>query len=310
MVPAVTEREAYLVLNMLNGIGPVRLAALLEFTGSAEGIFTLPEKELLRIPGISESLAYKLVHWEDSVDLAKEMRMIERGGVELLIRSDENYPAPLREIHDAPVCLYVRGKLPDAVNTRAIAMVGTRNATHYGEMMARRLAESASYANWVVVSGLAVGIDTIAHRATVNAGGKTVAVLGSGIDVVYPKNHARLMEAILEEGGFVQRTPCGEDKRIMRLYPTEKTLELLPRITQIRNLTGLEIIFDRLISMSASRSPNGSEKRSVMKNSLSVAINPCIRDIVTVPNIPFLFPLSFFLLLDERFLHPVGRRNR
>ena len=100
-----TEREAYLVLNMLNGIGPVRLAALLEFTGSAEGIFTLPEKELLRIPGISESLAYKLVHWEDSVDLAKEMRMIERGGVELLIRSDENYPAPLREIHDAPVCL-------------------------------------------------------------------------------------------------------------------------------------------------------------------------------------------------------------
>lgn len=198
-----TEREAYLVLNMLNGIGPVRLAALLEFTGSAEGIFTLPEKELLRIPGISESLAYKLVHWEDSVDLAKEMRMIERGGVELLIRSDENYPAPLREIHDAPVCLYVRGKLPDAVNTRAIAMVGTRNATHYGEMMARRLAESASYANWVVVSGLAVGIDTIAHRATVNAGGKTVAVLGSGLARLHPQENLQLARDIVATGGAV-----------------------------------------------------------------------------------------------------------
>jgi len=202
-VNTVNDHEAYIILNMLNGIGPVRLAGLLEFAGSAAAIFSRSETELVRVPGISESLASRIVHWEKEIDLEKELRMIERGGVTLLIRDDPAYPAILKDIHDAPICLYVRGTIPDTISEHSIAMVGTRNISHYGEQMARRLAESASYAGWVVVSGLAVGIDTIVHRATVNARGKTVAVLGGGLARLHPQENLQLARDIIAGGGAV-----------------------------------------------------------------------------------------------------------
>ena len=221
---AVTEREAYLILNMLSGIGPVRLAALLEFVDSVEEIFNLSETELARIPGISESLAHKLNHWADHVDLEKELRLIERGGVTVLIRSDEAYPQPLREIHDSPICLYVRGTIPPETATHAIAMVGTRHISHYGEQMARHLAESAAYAKWVVVSGLAVGIDTVVHRSTVNAGGKTIAVLGSGLARLHPQENLQLARDIIATGGAViSEFP-------MTMSPTRHTFPMRNRI--------------------------------------------------------------------------------
>lgn len=219
-----TDREAYIVLNMISGIGPARLAALLEFSPDPSGIFTLPEQELLRIPGISAPLAKRILNWEKEVDLAKEIQMIERGGVELLIPTDNAYPANLKEIHNAPICLYVRGSIPENIVQRGIAMVGTRNISHYGSEQARRLAEAASYAGWTVVSGLAVGTDTIVHRATVNAGGKTVAVLGSGLARLHPQENLQLARDIISTGGAViSEFP-------MTLSPTRHTFPMRNRI--------------------------------------------------------------------------------
>lgn len=198
-----TELEACVVLNMISGIGPVRISALLEFCGSAAAIFQTPEQDLRRIPGISAALASKIVHWEEETDLKRELKLAERGGVKLLIRSSEEYPSCLREIHDAPVCLYVRGTIPPEINQRSIAMVGTRNISHYGERMARFLAEAAAFSGWVVVSGLAVGIDTVVHRATVNAGGKTIAVLGGGLARLHPQENLPLAKDIIAGGGAV-----------------------------------------------------------------------------------------------------------
>ena len=198
-----TDHQAYIILNLLNGIGPARANALIEFCGSPADIFKLSVQDLTRIRGISESLAEKLLAWEKTTPYDKEMEMAENGGVTMLTPADDDYPQPLREIHDAPLCLYVRGTIPPEITQRSIAMVGTRNTSVYGAGMARHLAESAGYAGWVTVSGLAVGIDTIVHRATLDAGGKTIGVLGGGLARFHPQENIPLARDIVANGGAV-----------------------------------------------------------------------------------------------------------
>ena len=198
-----TDREAYIVLNMLTGIGPVRTAALIEFCGSPAEIFRRSASELQRIRGVSAALAERIVNWKSAADLDQELAFADRAGVQLVTLADEEYPAWLREIHAAPLCLYIRGSIPPETESRSLAMVGTRNASRYGASMARHLAESAAYASWVTVSGLAVGIDTIVHRATVDAGGKTVAVLGGGLARFHPQENIDLARDIIASGGAV-----------------------------------------------------------------------------------------------------------
>ena len=198
-----TDHQAYIILNLLNGIGPARANALIEFCGSPAEIFNRSVQDLTRIRGISESLAEKLLNWEKTTPYEKEMEMAGNGGVTLLTPADDDYPQPLREIHDAPLCLYVRGVIPPEITQRSIAMVGTRNTSVYGAGMARHLAESAGYAGWVTVSGLAVGIDTIVHRATLDAGGKTIGVLGGGLARFHPQENIPLARDIVANGGAV-----------------------------------------------------------------------------------------------------------
>lgn len=198
-----TDHQAYIILNLLNGIGPARANALIEFCGSPAEIFNQSVRDLTRIRGISESLAEKLLAWEKTTPYDKEMEMAENGGVTMLTPADEDYPQPLREIHDAPLCLYVRGTIPPEISQRSIAMVGTRNTSVYGAGMARHLAESAGYAGWVTISGLAVGIDTIVHRATLDAGGKTIGVLGGGLARFHPQENIPLARDIVAHGGAV-----------------------------------------------------------------------------------------------------------
>ncbi|MBR2428006.1 MAG: DNA-processing protein DprA [Lentisphaeria bacterium] len=198
-----TDHQAYIILNLLNGIGPARANALIEFCGSPSAIFQHSIQDLTRIRGISEALAERLLSWEKTTPYDKEMEMAENGGVTMLTPADEEYPQPLREIHDAPLCLYVRGTIPPEITQRSIAMVGTRNTSPYGAAMARHLAESAGYSSWVTISGLAVGIDTIVHRATLDAGGKTVGVLGSGLARFHPQENIPLAKDIIANGGAV-----------------------------------------------------------------------------------------------------------
>lgn len=218
-----TDREAYIILNMLSGIGPARLSMLLNFCGSPSEIFSQDRKSLSSIQGISASLAEKICEWEKHVALNAELTLAERGGVRIITRGEEGYPELLSEIHDAPICLYIRGELPENISRSSLAIVGTRNMTTYGQRMARHLAEAAAFSGWTVVSGLAYGVDAVAHQAVLDAGGKTVAVLGGGLARVQPQEHLPLARDISVSGAVISEFP-------MEFSPTRHSFPMRNRI--------------------------------------------------------------------------------
>jgi DNA processing protein len=217
--------DAYVVLNQVPGIGPLRVAQLLGLYDTPEAILAAPEAELARIPGIGGKLAAALAGWRQFCDPAAERGLAERAGVSIVTRASPDYPELLAQIHDPPLCLYVRGS--SAALRRCaygIAMVGSRHTTPYGMQMAEHLALGAVYAGWPVVSGLARGIDTVVHEAVLKANGCTVAVLGSGLGVIYPQENVPLARRIAEQGGaLVSEFP-------MHFHPDKRTFPMRNRI--------------------------------------------------------------------------------
>jgi DNA processing protein len=199
-------REALIALNMIEGVGPVRARSLLEHFGDAPKILSAAKHELLRVRNIGEDTAEKIAGWEKSIDLAGELKRITDFGCHVLISSDENYPASLREIYDPPLVLYVKGELT-AKDKNCVAMVGSRQTTHYGIETARKLAYQLAYTGVTVVSGGARGIDTAAHQGALSAKGRTVAVLGTGINLVFPTENAELFERIAANGAVMTQFP-------------------------------------------------------------------------------------------------------
>ncbi len=197
-----TEHDAYLALNLVSGIGPVRVDALVSAFGSAAEVFDQDREDLASVRGISMELAGKILEVKEA-ELEEELKKVELSGVRVLARCDEEFPSALADIDDAPLCLYVCGVLPDPDVSHSIAMVGSRRATPYGVRMARHLAESAVYSGWVVVSGLAAGIDAVSHESTLAAKGKTVAVLGGGLMNIQPREHVPMARRIVEQGGAI-----------------------------------------------------------------------------------------------------------
>ena len=195
------EHDAYILLNMIPGIGPARAASLISFFGSAAELFEHKPEDLMAVRGISRELAEKIAAEAESSLLDEELDRVALGGVKVFTRADEEYPEALRGLEDAPLCLYVCGTLPEELNRQSIAIVGSRRATVYGLRMAQHIAESAVYSGWTVVSGLAFGIDAAAHKATMNAGGKTVAVLGGGLMKIQPQEHLPMARDIIAKGG-------------------------------------------------------------------------------------------------------------
>lgn len=197
-------RTAYLILNYLPGIGPGKVSLLEQYFGSPEAILASPARELQKVSGIGERLASILAEWPKYCNPDRELSLANDAGAYLVTLADDAYPPLLREIHDPPLCLYVRGSLDclqDATGT--IAIVGSRNTSFYGTRMARQIATEAAYAGWTTVSGLANGIDTCAHEATLQANGQTIAVLGSGLCQLYPQNNSRLAADICQGHGAV-----------------------------------------------------------------------------------------------------------
>src|ERR1022692_632645 len=145
-------REAFVALNMIEGVGPVRARSLLEHFGDAPRILSASRHELLRVRNIGDDTAEKISGWEKSIDLAGELKRIADFGCHVLISSDENSPASLREIYDPPLVLYVKGELT-AKDKNAVAMVGSRQTTHYGIETARKLAYQLAYTRGPVLSG-------------------------------------------------------------------------------------------------------------------------------------------------------------
>jgi DNA processing protein len=197
-----TSREAYLALNMVDGVGPVRVRALLDRLGTPENILSASRDELMRVDGVGPEVAGSVAGWRTQLDLDAELARIEKAGVLVVTRDDAGYPKNLREIYDPPLVLYVKGTLSNR-DALAIAIVGSRRTTLYGQEMSRKLAYQLAHVGVPVVSGLARGIDTAAHKGALQAKGRTVAVIGCGIDIMYPAENKKLADEIVEKGGAV-----------------------------------------------------------------------------------------------------------
>ena len=191
-----------LALHLTPGLGPVRIAALLEHFGSAGAVIRGTSSKFQDVTGIGSGLSSKLAQDLPNIDVQTEIDRASRAGARILALGTPDYPPGLVHIPAAPPILYALGGLT-AGDERSVAMVGTRNPNAYGKRVAKQLAEGLARAGITVVSGLARGIDGIAHRAALDAGGRTVAVLGSGLSRMYPPEHAALAEAIAKAGAVV-----------------------------------------------------------------------------------------------------------
>ncbi|NLS80151.1 MAG: DNA-protecting protein DprA [Chloroflexi bacterium] len=201
------EKKYWLGFNIVPRIGPVRFRALLEQFGSLEAAWHAPAAHL-ESAGLDRRAIENVVAARANLSLDDEWAKLAAHQVHLLTWQDAAYPRLLKEADDAPPVLYVKGEL-SAADDWAVAVVGTRRATTYGREVALQLATGLAHNNITVVSGLARGIDGIAHKAALDAGGRTIAVLGCGLDVIYPPEHRALAEAITRSGALVSDYPLG-----------------------------------------------------------------------------------------------------
>ncbi len=199
-------KEALIALNMIEGIGPIRLSRLIRRFGDASSVLSASQQELITVDGIGEDVARSVNQWENNIDLSGELNRIRDYGCGILTSEDERYPDYLRHISDPPIVLYVRGNILET-DHRGIAMVGSRLTTHYGRETARKLAGSLARSDITVVSGGARGIDTEAHQGALESGGRTIAVLGTGINRVYPAENIKLFEEIAQSGAVMTQFP-------------------------------------------------------------------------------------------------------
>ncbi len=203
-----TPREALVALNLLPDIGPITVRRLLDRFGDAPTILHTSAHELQQVNHIGPVLAATISGWQGTINVTEELERAQRAGCRILIQSDDEYPPLLREIHDPPIVLYIKGALADATR-HSVAMVGSRQTTLYGRETARRLAADLARTGLTVVSGGARGIDTAAHEGALAAGGRTVAVLGTGIDVIYPVENTALFDRIAQTGAVITQFPFG-----------------------------------------------------------------------------------------------------
>ncbi len=193
-------------LCLVSGVGPRIRKALLERFGSARAALAAAPSELRAVQGIGPKLTHTIANADHEIDVEAEIALCREHGIEIITEGHAAYPRALREIHDPPGVLFVRGVLRpnDAL---AIGMVGTRHATQYGLRQAERLAGGLARAGLTVISGLARGIDAAAHRGAMAAGGRTIAVLASGVMNIYPPEHDRLAEEVVAHGALLSESP-------------------------------------------------------------------------------------------------------
>ena len=199
-------REALVALNLIDHVGPVRVRQLLDHFGDAPAILRASRQQLLQVRGIGEETAESIANWEKTADLAAELKRVADFGCHIVIQSDPEYPELLRQIYDPPVVLYVKGTL-SAKDKNAVAIVGSRMTTHYGIEAARKLAYQLAYVGVTVVSGGARGIDTAAHQGALTSKGRTVVVLGTGINIIFPPENAELFERVAASGAIITQFP-------------------------------------------------------------------------------------------------------
>ncbi|MGQ9546083.1 MAG: DNA-processing protein DprA [Dehalococcoidia bacterium] len=201
------ELKYWVGFSQIPGIGRVRVAQLMEHFGSLENAWKAPEGKL-RQAGLDSRSVDALVMLRPRISLDAEMEKLERYRVRVLTCDGPDYPSRLKEIYDYPPVLYVRGSLP-ADEEPCLAIVGTRRPTIYGRQVTEEIVADLAGSGVTIVSGLARGIDSIAHRAALDAGAKTIAVFASGLDIFYPGENAKLAQEIMEHGALVSEYPLG-----------------------------------------------------------------------------------------------------
>ncbi len=197
-----TEREALIAFNRVQGLGPVTARQIIEALGSLVAVFETSAERLMEIPGIGSERALLLTRELKEVSAEEELERASKTGVKIITWDDEGYPALLKEIADPPLVLYVAGEVA-VLDTPAIALVGTRHPSMYGRETARRFAYQLAGAGYTITSGLAEGVDTEAHAGALKAKGRTIAVLGGALDCLYPKSNTTLAREIATQGGAV-----------------------------------------------------------------------------------------------------------
>ncbi|KAF0112077.1 MAG: DNA processing protein [Chloroflexi bacterium] len=200
--------KAYWVgFNLVKGIGAVRFKQILDFFGSLEVAWNSPSEGLLSA-GLSQKVIEKFTQIRNQIDLDVIMSTIYKKGIKVLTWSDPDYPRRLKEINQAPPVLFINGSI-NVEDDWAVAVVGTRRVTPYGRQVATEIARYLAQNGVSIVSGLARGVDAISHQSALQAGGRTIAVLGSGVDVIYPPEHHKLAQEIIHQGALISDYPVG-----------------------------------------------------------------------------------------------------
>jgi DNA processing protein len=195
------EKKFWVGFNLIKGIGAVRMQGLVAYFGDLESAWAASPADLAAA-GLGSRLIERVLQARANVDLDKVWERIEKQGIKILTWNDETYPQRLKEIDQPPPVIYLRGEyLPD--DLFAVAIVGTRRVTSYGRQITEELASFLAANGITVISGLARGVDAIAHHVSLKAGGRTIAVLGSGVDKIYPPEHRALAEQIMEHGALL-----------------------------------------------------------------------------------------------------------
>jgi DNA processing protein len=206
----VTENDLFNLFKLYSvpGIGPGKLRLLLSKFGSPKNVFSAPLKYLMQIPGIDKKSAER-IKWEFDEQFAKDqIRFLKSDTYQVQTFWQDTYPALLKRIYDPPAFLFMRGSYTEE-DAKAFAIVGTRNPTLYGQQMTRKLTKELTAYGLTIVSGLARGVDTIAHQTAIQNGSRTIAVLGSGLDYIYPRENRGVAERITSQGAVYSEYPFG-----------------------------------------------------------------------------------------------------
>jgi len=202
-----TDAKYWVGFTLIPGIGRARFSLMERYFGDLEQAWHASASEL-KMAGLDDRSIKAIVARRPRIDLDSEMDKLERYKVTVLTWRDEAYPSRLKEIYDLPPVLYMRGSLAPEDNW-SLAVVGTRRHTYYGREVTEQIVGDLARNRITIVSGLARGIDAAAHRAALDAGGRTIAICGCGLDIVYPSDHVKLAREIMERGALVSELPLG-----------------------------------------------------------------------------------------------------
>jgi len=217
--------------NLVKGIGAVRLKQILDFFGSLEVAWNSPIDGFISA-GLPQKAVENLQRVRSQVDLDVIMGNIEKKKIKVLTWEDTDYPRRLKEINQAPPVLFINGSI-NVEDDWAVAVVGTRRVTPYGRQIAVEIARFLAENGVTVVSGLARGVDAIAHQSALQAGGRTIAVLGNGVDITYPPEHAKLANEIISQGALVSDYPIGTPPDGVNFPPRNRIISGLSLATVV-----------------------------------------------------------------------------